>query len=159
MKNILYILCGPPGCGKSTWALNFLEENKNDCVIVSRDAIRFNLLDDKDNYFSKEKEVLKIFYDKIQNALDSGIKYVIADATHNTRKSRMNLLNNLYLYYTDIIPVNFNTSLDQCLKNNTSRSGRALVPEEYIKKAYSIHSNPIDDNYNYFKILEVYMEE
>ena len=62
----LIIMSGAPGCGKSTYARKYCEEHK-DTVIVSRDAIRFSLLKDGEHYFSKEIEVLRLFYNKSRN--------------------------------------------------------------------------------------------
>lgn len=55
----LYVMIGIPGSGKSTWAK---ANKKEKDIYVSRDEVRFSLLQDGDEYFSKEKEVLKEFY-------------------------------------------------------------------------------------------------
>ena len=52
----LWIMVGCPASGKSTYLANKALSNS---VIVSRDAIRFNLLRPGDDYFSKEKEVFE----------------------------------------------------------------------------------------------------
>ena len=54
MKRI-YILMGTPAAGKST----FLKKIKNG-LIVSRDAIRFSLLKEGEDYFAHETETLRI---------------------------------------------------------------------------------------------------
>jgi predicted kinase len=36
----LIVLQGPPCSGKSTWAKNYIKGRENECIIVSRDAIR-----------------------------------------------------------------------------------------------------------------------
>ena len=51
----LYVMCGVPGCGKSTWCKNNVPE---DAVYVSRDEVRFSMLKPTDAYFSKEQERL-----------------------------------------------------------------------------------------------------
>ena len=61
---VLYLLCGPSGSGKSTFAK--LEDSKRklvgeNCLIISRDIIRFSLLKDGEDYFAHEKEVFNIF--------------------------------------------------------------------------------------------------
>lgn len=44
-KPTLYILCGVPGCGKSTWVREKMKENVNPIepkwAYVSRDEVRF----------------------------------------------------------------------------------------------------------------------
>ena len=56
-KHPLYIMCGPAGCGKSTFLNNCATKISEGCAIVSRDEIRFNMLKDDMSYFAKEKEV------------------------------------------------------------------------------------------------------
>ena len=63
----LYLLCGAPGCGKSTWA----KQMAQNAIHVSRDMIRFNLLNDNDDYFDKENEVFRIFVKTIQEGLNN----------------------------------------------------------------------------------------
>ena len=52
-KPILYIMCGIPGCGKSWYATHNMV--KDNVAYISRDSIRFNMLNAEDDYFSKEK--------------------------------------------------------------------------------------------------------
>lgn len=76
----LIIMSGAPGSGKSTYAKQMIEKNPK-TVIVSRDNIRFGLLQEGESYFSHENEVLKIFYTSIIHYLSSNYD-VIADASH-----------------------------------------------------------------------------
>ena len=55
MKRI-YLLCGIPGSGKSTWAKSQLD---NKSIWISRDQIRFSMVSESGEYFSKEKEVFR----------------------------------------------------------------------------------------------------
>lgn len=88
----LYVLCGAPGCGKSTWAKGMAQN----AIHISRDIIRFNLLDENDDYFDKETLVFKLFIKAIQEGLNNN-NNVIADATHLNLGSRQKLLSNLNL--------------------------------------------------------------
>ena len=65
-------------------------------IHVSRDIIRFNLLDENDDYFDKETLVFKLFIKAIQDSLNNN-NNVIADATHLNLGSRQKLLSNLNL--------------------------------------------------------------
>ena len=82
----LGIMCGVPGSGKSTWL-----KDKKDVLVISRDAIRFQLVKENEEYFSKEKQVFKTFIKTIQDALDSNTTphAIYIDATHITKKSRV----------------------------------------------------------------------
>ena len=101
MKHILIVMIGVAGIGKSYLAKHILDTHE-DCTIVSRDAIRFAKLQDDDDYFKYEDEVEANYYNAISAAIQTH-EYVIADATHITKKSRRKLFSNISLI--DISPV------------------------------------------------------
>ena len=135
----LYVMCGIPGCGKTTWALNFIN-NKN-INYVSRDKIRMELLKDGEDYFSHEKEVFCKFVNIIRNSLKEN-KDIIADATHINKFSRKKLFAAIGDIDYSIIFVYFNTPLEVCLGRNGLRSGRARVPDETIKTMWNNFQKP-----------------
>lgn len=148
-------MSGAPGSGKSTWAYKYCEDNK-DTVIVSRDAIRFSLLKDGEHYFSKENEVLRIFYNNIITYMRQGYN-VIADASHLTKKARLTLINEIshYISSFDVWVVYMRPSLEVCYKQNDQRTGRANVPHHAIANMYYSMTDPKDDKYFYEKIIYV----
>lgn len=129
----LYILCGPSGCGKTTWAANFIKEH-NDIRYVSRDEIRFQLVNPDESYFSREKEVFRRFANIIRHTLVDGFD-CIADATHLNEFSRRKLTQAIDMYFKDyeIVYVSFNVNVDTCIEHNANREGRANVPETVIR--------------------------
>jgi len=132
MKNKLYIMCGIPGSGKSTYAKTYLTNT----LYVSRDEIRFKLVKEDEDYFSKENEVFDTFIAKINEGLRQSLD-VVADATHLNSKSRLKLLACLELdkTKTEVIVIVMNTPLSICLEHNENRKGtRSYVPREVIKK-------------------------
>ena len=143
MKNELILMCGIPGSGKSTWAKNFIDRGLVD-VIISRDTIRFSMVAEDEPYFSKEKQVFKIFVEAIDRALEQGLT-VVADATHLNRASRLKLLNALTVK-PDMIDIFWvNTSLKKALEQNELRKGtRAYVPPEQIEKMYNAFEVPVE---------------
>ena len=140
-KSYLFIMCGAPGSGKSY----LVEDNLTlDRIVVSRDKVRFSMISDEDEYFSKEKAVFKEFVRQIQEGLDNG-KVVYADATHLNGVSRLKLLNNLNLENTEVIPIFFKVSLETCLARNAKREGRAKVPESALINMYYSMTDPAND--------------
>lgn len=131
-KSKLCIMCGVPGVGKSTW----LKNHKGEGVVISRDEIRFSMVREDEDYFSKENEVYNEFIYQIAHALKFN-KTVYADATHLNMSSRTRLLRSLGSNIKDI-EVNiifFYAPIKTILEQNEQRKGtRAYVPPEEIKK-------------------------
>lgn len=135
-KGILYISCGVPGSGKST----FLNEFKGtEEVIVSRDKIRFTLLKPGEDYFSHEKETYTIFMNDITKNIREG-RNVYADATHLNEKSRYLLLHQLHnkgCRPAEINAIYFDVPLEICLERNEARLGTpAYVPRGQLRRMY-----------------------
>lgn len=147
-KQKLYVLCGPPGSGKSTWAKQFFSTYylPHQYKIISRDDIRFALLDENDEYFSKENQVFIEYINQIQSAIDSGVLHIVCDATHINTKSREKLLNNLDLSKIDCINMMcIMPSLNTCLERNEMRQGRQKVPRGIVRRMYFNFENPKED--------------
>ena len=73
----IYLLVGPPGVGKTTYANKLLEQFAKEGVTaehVSRDKCRERLTSGAtgDKYFSKEKEVFKEFIKDIDDCINMG---------------------------------------------------------------------------------------
>lgn len=136
---ILVLMMGVPGSGKSTWIQNNLTDKD---VWVSRDAIRYNLLEEDDDYFAKENEVIELFINNINNMLNKNFRYVYADATHLHPKGRAQLLNNLKIKPDAIYTVYIDTPLNITLERNAQREGRARVPDDVIRRMYRSVSLP-----------------
>ena len=111
-------------------------------VYVSRDEVRFSMIAEEDDYFSKEKQVFEEFVNRLcGNLSDVYINNVIADATHLNEISRDKLINairrkrpNLPL---NITMVYFDIPLEVCKFRNDKREGRAHVPDEVMNKMYA----------------------
>ena len=132
MKPTLYIFCGAPGCGKSTFAKQF---SSGSIKWISRDKIRFQLTKPEEDYFSHEKEVFNCFIKQIAISLHNG-NNTIADATHLNSISRKKLTNAIDVYFKEynIVYVIFTASTETCIKHNKNREGRTQVPEDVIRR-------------------------
>lgn len=125
----LFLTVGLPGSGKSTYLKNHCKEND---VIVSRDAIRFSMVAEGEEYFSKEKEVFKEYCRQINENLAAGYN-VFADATHLNAASRRKVFDKVKGY--DMVgAIVMNTSLTEALRRNDNRTGREFVPHSVIRR-------------------------
>ena len=140
MEQNLYLLCGIPGSGKSTWA-----SKQNNAYIISRDAIRKSLVGEDVNnekYFFKEKEVFSTFINEINLAIATCFYYhnkenIIVDATHISPASRKKVLSRLNLHHNlNLKIVAFPIDLKTALERNSKRTGFEKVPPEAIVRMY-----------------------
>ena len=151
----LMIMIGIPGAGKSTWCKENIKSPMQ--KYVSRDEIRFSLLKEEDEYFSKENEVCQIFYDTITKYLKEGYS-VVADATHLNAASRKKLINNIE-GYDKVFGMYIDTPLQKCLENNEKRQGtKSYVPKSAIRRMASQLSFPGADE-DYFEGIFTAREE
>ena len=134
----LYIYCGIPASGKSYYA----KKAQHKVHYISRDEIRFNMVEENEEYFSKEKAVLKLFSTSIAKVLENG-QDVIADATHISKASRAKLIKAIDGYFAakkiespeyKIACVVFDTPFEVCCERNAARVGRARVPDEVMRR-------------------------
>ena len=146
MKNKkLFLMCGIPASGKSTWIQNYKTSIEGNTDVVSRDQIRFSLVKEDEEYFSKEKEVFRTFIDTIKKDIaDPCVDNIIVDATHINPRSRAKTLNCIGkdLKGVDVYAVVLKVPLKTCLERNAKREGRACVPVSAIEGMYSVYEDP-----------------
>lgn len=150
-KNLV-ILSGIPGSGKSTWLRTHLKEGD---TYVSRDEVRFSIINDDEDYFAHETEVFDKFVADIEENLNKGLR-VFADATHINWASRRKLLERIHNKEdVDIDVYYFKVPLETCIKRNAQRTGRALVPDSVVRRMNSQFRHPRTDPFKYRLIVEV----
>lgn len=151
----LYVMCGIPASGKSTWVRNNLTENDKH---ISRDEIRFSMLKEGEEYFSKETKVFEQFCLDIVSALKKGYN-VFADATHINRGSRRKLLQQVATYADSIQAIEVPTPVSIALERNEGRKDEGLryVPPSAIKRMYSQYEEPdYDEGFDEILIARSY---
>lgn len=130
----LYLMMGVPGAGKSTFVANHIKKNQ---IWVSRDTIRFNLVAEEEEYFSRETEVFNCFIKSINSYLSQGVD-VFADATHLSVASRRKVLSRITSKPSSIEVIWIKTDLNAALAQNELRKGtRAYVPPSVIRRTHS----------------------
>lgn len=155
----LYLMCGVPGSGKSTWCKDQIAKDTSyQSLHVSRDIIRFALVDESDAYFSKEDDVFNEFIREIAAAIrHPRVRNIYVDATHLNEKSRNKVLDRLpSLGEVNVIPVNFLVDINTILKRNNMREGRSRVPEDAVLRMQrSFQPATTSEKYSYNKIINV----
>lgn len=159
-KKYLFLMCGVPGSRKSSfirWYNNKRRDNHFAESTVSRDAIRFTLVSESEEYFSREKEVFTIFCNTIRERIEE-TGCAVVDATNINEKSRNKLFNGIgrdFLKTVHIIPLVIETPLELCFYANSLREGREKVPESAIQNMYNNFTEPTFKEYNYDKIYHI----
>lgn len=148
-----------PGSEKSWFIRNKFNEltKAKNVEIISRDAIRFNLLDTLGGeYFDYEDIVWDNFVFSIQEYLENPkLTDVIADATHLSTKARHKLLCNFDLSNINVNFIVCSTSLDICLTRNSQRKGRECVPEAVLKSMYNSFIPPTEEELNTYHTKQI----
>lgn len=151
----VWLLCGIPGSGKSTWVENQLKTHSG--VWCSRDVVRFSLLAQGEDYFSREQEVFEAWIEAINKLIaDKHTENIYIDATHISPASRKKVLNKLPWWAVDIYAVNFLIPVEECIRRNALREGLERVPESIIRNFHKkfIPANE-NEKWNYVEIINV----
>lgn len=142
----IVMVCGCPGCGKTTWIKSYMEDHPEEqCIHISRDEIRFGMVSENEEYFSKEDAVFEEFIRQIQEAIDNETEVIFVDATHISWRSRDKVLSQLDLKEYQLKYVKFDITAATCIKRNNKRKGRARVPESVIRRMYWQSDNEFKD--------------
>lgn len=148
----VFVTIGIPGSGKSTYLKNVPNENK---CIISRDAIRFAMLQEGENYFTHEDTVIAEFHKQIKQALETQKENIYVDATHLTPKARKYIIDFAKKYNCEIIALYFDVSLEVALKRNEQRTGLAYVPSAVIRRMWHSIQRPTTAE-GFTKIINIF---
>lgn len=148
-KPILYLMCGIPRSGKSTWAF----ENKNKGVIVCPDWFRTNIFG---HQFEKTAEpfIWAITDTLIRSILDQK-KNVILDACNLYPTTRGKYYNIAKEYDAEVICVYVNTPIDICLERNKKSKKNKKVPIDILKNMFAGLIEPNVDFESFDGIIRV----
>ena len=146
MKHRLWLMAGIPGSGKSTWIKEHINWFSDSCKVISRDEIRFSMLEENDEYFSKEKEVWNEFIKQTKESLEMNVDTIL-DATHISAASRCKVLFALN-FDTDMSDIEINViyvnvTLETAKYQNSLRKGLKKVPNSVVEDMFSKTYLPI----------------
>ena len=153
----LFLMCGPAGSGKSTWARNRVAQDTDRRIHISRDVFRFALLQEGDDYFAHENEAFANFIAAAREAIGNPqIEEIYIDATHLKEMARNKVLDELDLSGCDVIPVVVKPALETTLDRNEERKGHAYVPRSVIRRMDASFEKPtFEEEHQYAEIWEI----
>lgn len=135
------MMVGVPASGKTTYVeqeMKRLEEEHRTCCSISRDKIRFSMLQPGEDYFAHESEVFEEFIRQINEVIELGIEVIFIDATHLTPKSRWKVLRKLRIDSSINLGLDFfRINFKEILNRNSKRIGLERVPEEALENMYN----------------------
>ena len=139
----LIVLQGPPCSGKSTWAKNYIKGRENECIIVSRDAIRLamcggdvttmfqGMKQDREDIVTQTETIL------IEQGLSKGYE-VIVDATNLNSNTVKRLIRLNDKYNSTIVFEKFYVPFEEAVKRDKERAekGGHSVGKSVLKSFY-----------------------
>lgn len=135
-KPTIYMLCGLPASGKTTYAYNIAYDMN--AVVVDSDEYRKDLFGDECCQDNNQK-LFQVMHKTIKDCLRAG-KNVVFSATNLNSKRRRAFLNELTKIPCEKKCVIMATPYDQCLINNENRERK--VPEDVIERMYKSWQTP-----------------
>ncbi len=117
-RTTLLVLCGVPGCGKTTFARRYLKHS----AIVSSDQCRVMVSDSETN-MAASSEAFRLFRHIIERRLSLG-RFTVADSTALTKRARRDLLRLGRKYDFNVTLLIFAVPADVCLARNAGRERR-----------------------------------
>jgi predicted kinase len=146
MNNLEFtITVGISGSGKTTWLL----ENSTGKRVISPDEIRRELTGDVSDQ-TKNKEVFKIAFERVINALNNGVS-VIFDATNVVSVHRFNMLKQLkdnvvheFKPNAKVFIINPETAKERIRIDIENGADRSNVPDHAIDRQYKMFVEDLD---------------
>lgn len=137
------LLRGVPGSGKSTAALQLMNDFPDQFVRVNRDDIRMMMFGEYhftgDDANTKEKAVTHVEHSLIKSAIKAG-KRPLVDATNLNMQSVKGILRIAGAHGMDVDHIDFEVSQEEAIKRDSGREKK--VGEDVIKKFFQ--KNNID---------------
>jgi protein phosphatase len=149
-RNTLVVLCGPAGCGKSTFATKHFLPTQ----VVSSDECRARVSDDATNQ-AVSRHAFELMDFIIEKRLYLG-RLTVADATNLKREDRKPLIKMARWYDYNSAAIVFNISLETCLARNRARERK--VPEDALMAQYELFLKTLQtisrEGFNYVYVLD-----
>jgi len=149
-ENTLVVLCGPAGCGKSSFATTFFMPTQ----IVSSDDCRARVSDDPKNQ-AVSHHAFDLMYFIIRKRLLLK-RLTVADATNLESADRREMIKTARWFGFKAAAFVFDLPLETCLERNAGRE--RVVPEDAIRlqfeKLGSTRKSIRQEGFNYIFVLD-----
>jgi len=149
-RNTLVLLCGPAGCGKSTWAARHFLPTQ----VVSSDQCRAIVFDDPADQ-SVTLHAFDLMYFIIEKRLRLG-RLTVADATSLRREHRGKAARIAKRFGFNAAAVVFDVPVETCLRRNAGR--RRRVPQEALMSQYALLKRTLQtiesEGFSYVHVLD-----
>jgi predicted kinase len=122
----MVILIGLPGSGKTTFRKQRLDATH---LVISKDLLRNN------------RRPARRQAQLIDQALAAG-QSIVVDNVNATREERAELIRHAKSYRARVVGFHFESSVQDCLRRNRSRQGKAQVPDVAIFAMAKIFRRP-----------------
>lgn len=153
VKKNIYMLCGLPGCGKSTWAADMKFSFGGKAVVISSDAIRAELYGDE-SIQGGGAEVFRLAHERIAESIkDDSVEHIVFDAINLRRSGRKEFVTKFkdsgmvqfHLVYFDV-------DCEKAMRRNAARS--RVVPENVIKRmAKNMDVPSMNEPFDHFVVV------
>jgi predicted kinase len=154
----IYVLIGPPNCGKTTWTRQFLSKEKESYDIISSDDIIEDLCKSEGinysqgwaKYIGRATSMMKQnFADAVKNN-----RNIIYDQTNMGSKKRKSILQGLDNY--EKIAVVFDCDTKTLFERNRKRAEQTgkFIPEDVIINMLKAYISPTKEE-GFTKIIKV----
>lgn len=148
-QNTLVVLCGPAGCGKSTFAARNFALTQ----IVSSDECRARISDDPTNQ-GVSGHAFDLMHFIIEKRLYLA-RTAVADATHLDRLARRWMVKAAGWFDFKAAAIIFNIPVEICLARNAARE--RVVPEDALLRQYEMLQETLrtikQERFNYVFVL------
>ncbi|MGZ4701283.1 MAG: AAA family ATPase [Ilumatobacteraceae bacterium] len=144
----LYVLCGPPGAGKSTWARE--NAGRLQAVVVCSDDVRRDLEAEGRDPWDGDSVFAEV--ELRARGLLQADRSVVLDATHFQRRYRTYIRDVVSGIDVQRVGIWFVVPLEVCLQRNAGRDGVAFgdrrMSDEFVRALAEAFEPPGSDEFD-----------
>lgn len=146
MPPFFLVLCGIPASGKTTTAHLIL--SKASAEVYHMDEVYDGV------GVTSFQEATERFHADVRRDLANGLN-VICDGTYRTKYVRCRLLDGVADTPCKKVVIVLNTPIEECIRRNAERTGRARIPEHIIRGDARVFEQPmLDEGWDEIRVIK-----